>query len=66
MYGDIQGLGVNGGGIAMNYCTYFGQYLDPQIEVKTCLTCLAIQNKLECKYKKYEILYNNRTIKETR
>ena len=51
----------------MNYCTYFGQYIDPQIEVKICLTCLAKQNKLNCEYKKYgKVLHNNRTKQETR
>lgn len=35
----------------MNYCTYYGQYLDPSIEINRCLSCLAIQNTLTCKYK---------------
>ena len=35
----------------MNYCTYYGQYLDPALEINICLKCLAIQNKSECKYK---------------
>lgn len=35
----------------MNYCIYYGQYLDPALEINICLKCLAIQNKLECKYK---------------
>ena len=35
----------------MNYCTYYGQYLDTILEINICLKCLVLQNKLECKYK---------------
>ena len=35
----------------MNYCTYYGQYIDPTLEIRICLRCLASQNKLECPYK---------------
>lgn len=35
----------------MNYCSYYGQYIDPQFETQICLKCLSIQNKLNCKHK---------------
>lgn len=37
--------------IDINYCTYYGQYIDPALEVRICLRCLALQNRLECPYK---------------
>lgn len=35
----------------MNYCTYYGQYIDPQLEVRICLQCLSVQGRLDCPHK---------------
>lgn len=36
----------------MNYCRYFGQYLEEWMEIQMCFPCLAKQNKAQCLYKK--------------